>query len=507
MRVLLVTSLAYPRVGGVSTYIDELMGELKGHGHQVDLIARTPDLRAINHSGGKSIDQEPIRQRIEPRIAEYFSRQFPAATPWVRWRELERIAFETALKMFDFGAYDVIHAQDPLAARTVRRTKPCGVPLVVTFHNIKSVEWRVSDPAKPQMEMDFLEREESVSAHGADAVIFPCHWLADQFFKFGLPSGKKYIIPYGISPGFHKISTAKSPGAPPVIACPARLVPIKGHLFLLDALQRLKRQGHRFQCWFIGDGFLKRQLMARRGELGLQAEVQFLGDRHDMDLLLALADIIVLPTLHDTFPFAVIEAQAAGKPAVASRIGGIPEMITPGVDGLLVAPADSLELSETLARLIRDPSLRLTLGHEALRRATGRWSITTMGSRTLSVYENALPSSPAEPVNKNIPDEEILDPLAKQYTRNAAPRVFSAPVEGRITFHEKVPPSPLIVHLLDASGVLLQTTRTDARGDFGFGHLPKGRYALMAQDASHEVAGSTFFEVQGCEPTYIAWPL
>ncbi len=149
-----------------------------------------------------------------------------------------------------------------------------------------------------------------------------------------------------------------------------RLVGVKGHVVLLEALRLLADQGVDAEADVVGGGPLQEELERRARALGLGERVRWHGALgHDaVAALYAQADVFCLPSFAEGLPVVVLEAMAAGLPVVASRITGIPEAITDAEDGLLVTPARPDLLAEALARLARDPELRARLGGAARRR-------------------------------------------------------------------------------------------------------------------------------------------
>jgi glycosyltransferase involved in cell wall biosynthesis len=144
-----------------------------------------------------------------------------------------------------------------------------------------------------------------------------------------------------------------TPVAPPLIVAVGRLVELKGYHILIRALARIP-DAH---LWVVGEGEERSRLEALARELGVASRVRLLGWRSDPAPYLAAADIVCLPSLHETLGNAVLEGWTAGKPVVASRAPGPSWIIRDGANGLLVPVGDAAALATALGRLVADPDL------------------------------------------------------------------------------------------------------------------------------------------------------
>jgi glycosyltransferase involved in cell wall biosynthesis len=142
-----------------------------------------------------------------------------------------------------------------------------------------------------------------------------------------------------------------------------RLAPVKGQPLLIEAVARLREQGVHVHCRIVGDGPERAALERRIGELGAGDAVELTGavGQDRIRELYEQADVFCLASFREGLPFVLIEALAMELPVVATRIMGIPELVTEGENGLLVTPGRSDELAEALARLARDPGERAAL--------------------------------------------------------------------------------------------------------------------------------------------------
>ena len=136
----------------------------------------------------------------------------------------------------------------------------------------------------------------------------------------------------------------------------------------------------------VGQGGLREELEAQAAQLGIAAQVRFLGHREDVRDLLSILDLFVLPSLSEGMPLALLEAMAAGVPAIATRVGGTTEVIDDGRTGTLVAPGDSRVLAAAITTLLENPRLAKELGQAARQAVAARFSLAGMVQAYERVY-------------------------------------------------------------------------------------------------------------------------
>lgn len=168
----------------------------------------------------------------------------------------------------------------------------------------------------------------------------------------------------------------------------ANLRPVKNHALLLRVGSRICQAYEDVRFVFAGDGPLKAQLVALAEELGISTKVRFLGTRADIPEVLNALDVFVLPSLSEGMPNAVLEAMACGLPVVATRVGGIPELIEDGNTGILVPSEDEGQLEVILKNLLRDDTKRRALGEKGRQRVLECFRLDRMVNEYQDLYHS-----------------------------------------------------------------------------------------------------------------------
>ena len=178
-----------------------------------------------------------------------------------------------------------------------------------------------------------------------------------------------------------------------VIGNVARLVPFKGHRYLLNAVAEVGRSGGDFLLLIAGDGELDEELKALAGSLGIAGRVRFLGFRDDLHELYPAFDIYCHSSVElasEMFPIAIIRALASALPVVCTRVGGIGAMVEPGVSGYLTPPEDPQALAAALLALIGNPEQRSLMGSASFRLFEQQYHASAMAERVEQVYRRSL---------------------------------------------------------------------------------------------------------------------
>ncbi|MDI6791425.1 MAG: glycosyltransferase [bacterium] len=190
------------------------------------------------------------------------------------------------------------------------------------------------------------------------------------------------------------LSKASITGGTPVplsvVGVVGSLLPIKGHSYFIQAAKEVSRELPGVRFVIVGDGLLRGELEALTEKLGLSPRVNFTGFREDVLNLMAGFDLLVLPSLAEGFGIVLAEAMALSKPVVASRVGGIEEIVVDGETGILVPPAQPGELSRAIIQALRDGKKASEMGRKGYQRVKARFDIKTKVRELEGAYERLM---------------------------------------------------------------------------------------------------------------------
>lgn len=282
-------------------------------------------------------------------------------------------------------AIDIVHAHGYkadvygyLAARWEKK------PIVATCHN-----WRDSSQA-----LRWYNRLDRLVLKRFDAVGAVSEAVAATLRGAGMPGSRIKVIPNGVDVhAFHdcrpSLPQLRASGAP-VIGVVARLDLQKGFEYLLQAVRGLCDRFSGLQVVIVGEGPDRAAIEGMVQQLGLESHVTLAGQRADMPGVYASMDIFVLPSLNEGLPMTVLEAMAASRVVVVTRVGAIPTVIADGETGLLVDPRDTSALTQAIARLLSDSDLREHLARQARAWVEQHYTADFMALKYKEIYERVL---------------------------------------------------------------------------------------------------------------------
>jgi glycosyltransferase involved in cell wall biosynthesis len=265
----------------------------------------------------------------------------------------------------------VVHTHSPYMAVGTRLLlkRPRGPRLIHTEHNV----WESYHPMTRRgnlLTFPLNDHVFAVSEHVRDSIRYP------TFLRF-LPMPPLEALYHGLDLASMNGSeptdgVRQSLGIPkhvPVIGNVANFKSQKGHRYLLEAAVRIRQSFPEARFVLVGFGPLEQTLRRQVRQLGLEGNVIFTGSRSDVPRLTASFDVFALPSLYEGLSIALVEALAVGTPAVVARSGGVTEVVTHGVNGIVVPPRDSVALADAIVSVLADPSLRQRLVKAGRKRA------------------------------------------------------------------------------------------------------------------------------------------
>ncbi|HHH42926.1 MAG TPA: glycosyltransferase family 1 protein [Gammaproteobacteria bacterium] len=383
IRILHVrNSRGIAHVTGPESHLLSLLGNLDTESYQSLLVCitdprqgETPWLRELRKSGLQSV-LVPVKHMLSLR-------DFTSILLWIR----------------RFRA-QIVHTHDHRAdIAGIAAARMAGIPGIATIHGWTNWE----DTSRKRQVYKWLDLH---ALRKADAIIANSAAEVSQ-----LPAGNHalptVIVPHGVD--LQKFD-AERVGSSPVhrlapedkrvtIAVVARIHPVKGQMEFVRAAARLRQMRRNVRFVLVGDAppyfeAYKRDVLRFISENHLEDSVVNIAvENSEVPSVLKNVDILVAPSHEEPFGLSILEAMAMGIPVVASRVGGIPEVVADGVTGILFQPGDWRALVDILCSLMDDPERRLELGRNARMRVEDRFSIQAMVSRTVKVYQDVLTGS------------------------------------------------------------------------------------------------------------------
>jgi len=411
MRIMMfIVNLTGPteRVGGAHLHIKSLIQALSERGHRVAALE-------------KRIQGQPIQP---PGTEAMFSTMTVFPPLLTKLFQVDPVVYLNTLRLLRTWRPDIahMHSFSDLSLAPIAAAARLGIPVVVTVHShwpvclrnqlcsnedgscLKRYAREVCAPClvrglRNQTGVRFPVPLVSVVLRGAwqarqqvlqkvARFIAPSAAIARSLTESGFPTDRIVTIPHGLPQGDFAVRPRKpKPGQTGVhLLCVGRLVPGKGVQYLLEALNLVRQVYPDAVLTVAGDGPFRPELEHLCASLGLTAAVRFIGTQpwSQLPKLYAEADLVVIPSLSEIFPYVALEAVAIGAPVVATNVGGIPEIL--GEGATMVPPKDAGALARGILAALSDPAAAAARAKLAQERCLARFDFGTMVDRTEAVY-------------------------------------------------------------------------------------------------------------------------
>lgn len=393
LRILVVT-VAAGGIGGMQRHTHDLVRRLVSFGHDVEVICPRSD----------GLDEALYGARWT--LLEAQGRSAPT------WEADVVAAFRAAEHRG--GTFDVVHSESTSALPLVHAQ--VATPVVVKYHGNyvglarAHLQRALRRPTTSPRELRGLLRLTRLHFRGGNAwafrtcesIVVSRQQVADTRRSHRIDAKRMHVVPNGVDvdlfrPGDRSALRAGfglADGA--LLATVGRLNAEKGFDVAIEAFAAIATEHPTSRLLVVGEGEERDALAALAAERGVESRVDFLGRRTQEEVagLLAASDVFLFPTRRDEAgPLVLPQAMAAGLPVVASRIGGITEVLEPGDGsrpGILVAPGSVAEVASAIRELLANPALRVEIGRAARARAVAGYGLDAMVGRTTAVYRLAI---------------------------------------------------------------------------------------------------------------------
>lgn len=370
MKILLHCIYFPPELGGLESHVHGLAEGLVKAGHEVRVVTSRsiPDIPRDEVLDGIRVHRSWFPSRTPPGWIAHALFSTPRTRRWARWA-------------------DVVHAQAFASIPPARSgARSAGIPLVVTLHTSHFLT-RARRPVWKPVLRRLVEAGDHVLAASSEIAEVASQLTGGRVPVEALTNGVD-------TERFRPVEPAMpAPTGTRRVIVPRRLFPKNGVEFLVRALPAVIAAVPQVEVLVVGDGPEQVRLEKLAHELGAGERLRFLGARphQEMPGLLSSAEIAVVPSLMEATSVAALEAMSCGRPVVASRVGGLPEIVDDHV-GRLVPPADPEALARAIVALLDDPELP-ALGTRARSRVVERWSNARLVERHLEIYHGLLDGS------------------------------------------------------------------------------------------------------------------
>jgi len=364
MNILLLTT--HLNIGGVGVYTVNLAKALKKEGVSAYVASAGGELLPVlkkNHI-------PHIKAAIKTKC-EFHPKLIPA--------------FFALRKVVKKYKVDVIHAQTRVAqVLGYFLSRSAGVPFVATCHGF----FKESRPAR------------RVFAAWGDRTIAISDAVKEHLLKdFGLKENTVHLIYTGIEcekfapgarDGFREDGIGeKGLANHPVVGTVTRLSPVKGLKYLIFAVKDIMRRTPEVRLLFVGEGPEKASLISLVKNLGMEENVFFAPNTADTAKYLNIMDVFVFYSLEEGLGLSLLEAMAAGRPCVASCVGGVPSVMEDGKNGILVPPKDQDALKKAISRLLEEKDFARELAENARNLVKRKFTLDKMVKEVIDVYKKA----------------------------------------------------------------------------------------------------------------------
>jgi N-acetyl-alpha-D-glucosaminyl L-malate synthase BshA len=367
----------YPTYGGSGIVGSELGKELAARGHNVHFIASSLPTRLTE-----------LNERVRFHEVEMMSYPLFEHQPYTLAlaTKMSTVAETENLDLLHVH-YAIPHSISAILAR--ESLKPTRrLPVITTLHG--------TDITLVGSDRSYLP----ITRYGiaqSDGVTAISHYLKRATVEtFGVDPARVAVIPNFVCGTEYRrkemteLRAQLAPAGEPLLAHVSNFRPVKRPVDCVEVLARVREKGTKARLVMVGDGSERGRAEHRARELNVEAHCAFVGKQARIVDYLSVADVLLLPSAQESFGLAALEAMACEVPVIASRVGGVPEVVTDGETGCLAEVGDVEKMADDAARLLSDDAARRAMGRRARESALSRYGTDLVIPQYLSFYERVL---------------------------------------------------------------------------------------------------------------------
>ena len=396
MKILMATAYDYPHIGGLSTHVSTLKAGLEARGHEVDVLSfsnTSPMMRKLYTQGPSFVLNKVKKGR---------------GIIWSHYARKKCLV--QLLEKVKMNHYDIINAQDPMATLAVLDT---DMPVVSTVHGYMSFEAiskGIINEGSP--EANELQELEIKAYQGTQKIITVDQRLKNYVKKVSgieATSVRNFIDIHNFKPDKSKKNVLRNQYGIAqedlVLFVPRRMIQKNGVIYPTLALPAVLEKYPQAHLIYAGGGNQVTEIKKMIAEKGLENKITLLGEVPHAKVkdYYALADIVIVPSVHsagveEATSISALEAMGSGTPLIACAVGGLMEIVNPGVDGVLIEEKNVEQMSEAIIDFLDHPEKGMEMAKRAREKIEKEYSHLAAAEKYEEVYKLALNQREHQPV-------------------------------------------------------------------------------------------------------------
>lgn len=374
MKIWQVVPYYPPHVGGMEYYVERLSEELAARGHDVSVFTSS------NNKTQEAYTRNGVKIRTLKIMTKIYNNPISPTL-------LTQLMNQEKPDIIHTHQYPIFYSDTAAVVAWTRK-----IPLIVHVHVISDAKSPISGFISDKYYSSLGLRTLTT----ANTIIVPSKAYKTKLSNMHINPNKLQVIPYGIDTKKFQNNNGEAFKAKyglqgsKIILSVGRLNYQKGFQYLIKAMPTVLKQIPNVKLVIVGEGEQLSYLRQLTKSLSLEKSIVFTGaiTQTEIPHAYAAADIFVLPSLFESFGISLVEAQASGKPVIATRVGGAPETLIDGQTGFLIDSRDSNKLSISILRLLSDNDLAHKMGINGLEFVQDKFGIQNIVEKIISSYEN-----------------------------------------------------------------------------------------------------------------------